>query len=188
MKANLIRRYPKMTSDFVYNDMKKALFNYYVLIRADLKKRWKSLPKMARREAVVSLRYLENVFNNPKKYFSRADTQGDWNNRAIEYAKAKDIGPVDAFYIVHGPREQFIENVKNACYSSELYHELYKLAGLMQNWEYDRTSGRDYVRYNAGRFADEIKKTAERTQRIVDIMDSNPLVRPLKQFVNCFQR
>ena len=26
------------------------------------------------------------------------------------------------------------------------------------------------------------------TQKIVDVMDANPLMRPLKQFVNCFQR
>ena len=188
MQKNLIRRYPQMTSDLVYNDMKKALFNYYVLIRADLKKRWKNLPKMARRDAVVALRYLEQVFNDPKKYFSRADTQASWNNRAVEYAKAKGITAVDAFYIVHSPRDQFAENVKNACYSSEFYRELYKLAGLMQNWEYDRTSNRASFRDNAPRFANEIKKTAERTQKLVDIMDSNPLVRPLKQLVYNFQR
>ena len=188
MQKNLIRRYPQMTSDLVYNDIKRALFNYYVLIRADLKKRWKTLPKIARRDAVVALRYLEGVFNNPKKYFSRADTQGDWNNRAVEYAKENDIGAVDAFYIVHGPREQFAENVKNACFSSELYHNLYKLAGLIQNWEYDRTSNLEYVRGNAPRFADEIKKTAQHTQQVVDITDSNPLVRPLKQLLYNFQR
>ncbi len=188
MKKNLIRRYPKMTSDWVYNDIKKALFNYYVLVRSDLKKHWKSLPKTARRDAGVALRYLEGVFNNPKKYFSRADTQGDWNNRAVEYAKENGIGPVDAFYIVHGPREQFAETVKNACYSSELYHDLYKLAGLIQNWEYDRTSNRASFRDNAQRFADEIKKTAQRTQQVVDIMDSNPLVRPLKQLAYNFQK
>ena len=41
---------------------------------------------------------------------------------------------------------------------------------------------------DVGKVTDEIKKTAERTQRIVDIMDSNPLVRPLKQLVYNFQK
>lgn len=188
MKKSLLAKCPVMTNDNVYNAIKSALFNYYYLMRADLKKRWKSLPKKDRREAVAALRYLENVFNNPAAYFSRAATQDAWNNRAVEYAKSKGTGIVDSFYIVHGPREQFIENVKNACYSHEMYSDLYKLAGVIQNWEYDRTSARSYVRENSQKFADEIIKTAHQTKAVVDIMESNPLVRPLKQFVNCFQR
>ena len=194
MKKNLLMKRPAFNgrgsdaTDYIYAQMKIALFNYYYLIRADLKKRWKSLPKKDRREAVAALRYLEGVFKNPTAHFSRAATQDVWNNRAVEYAKSKGIGVVDAFYIVHGPREQFIENVKNACYSHELYSDLYKLAGLMQNWEYDRTSLQLYIRENSDKFAKEIVNTARETQKIVDIMESNPLVRPLKQFVNCFQR
>ena len=188
MKKSLLVKCPVMTNDNVYNAIKSALFNYYYLMRADLKKRWKSLSKKDRREAVAALRYLENVFNNPSMYFSRAATQDAWNNRAVEYAKSKGIGVVDSFYIVHGPREQFIENVKNACYSHDLYSGLYKLVGLIQNWEYDRTSARSYVRENSQKFADKIIETSRTTQKIVDVMDANPLMRPLKQFVNCFQR
>lgn len=194
MKKSLLMKRPAFNgrggewTDFIYTQMKIALFNYYYLMRADLKKRWKSLPKKDRREAVAALRYLENVFNNPAAYFSRAATQDVWNNRAVEYAKSKGIGIVDSFYIVHGPREQFIENVKNACYLPELYQDLYKFAGLIQNWEYDRTSARSYVRDNSDKFAKEIVNVARKTQKIVDVMDANPLVRPIKQFVNCFQR
>ena len=194
MKKNLLMKRPALNgrgndaTDFIYAQMKIALFNYYYLIRADLKKRWKSLPKKDRREAVAALRYLEGVFKNPAAHFSRAATQDAWNNRAVEYAKSKGIRVVDAFYIVHGPREQFIENVKNACYSHDLYSGLYKLAGFIQNWEYDRTSQQAWVRSGAQKFADEIANTARETQKIVDIMDANPLVRPIKQFVNCFQR
>lgn len=188
MKKSLLAKCPVMTNDNVYNAIKSALFNYYYLMRADLKKRWKSLPKKDRREAVAALRYLENVFNNPAAYFSRAATQDVWNKRAVEYAKSKGIGVVDSFYIVHGPREQFIENVKNACYLPELYQDLYKFAGVIQNWEYDRTSVRPCVRDNSQKFADKIIETSRTTQKIVDVMDANPLVRPLKQFVNCFQR
>lgn len=194
MKKNLLMKRPALNgrgndaTDFIYAQMKIALFNYYYLIRADLKKRWKILTKEERREAVGGLRYLEGVFKNPAAHFSRAATQDAWNNRAVEYAKSKGIGVVDSFYIVHGPREQFIENVKNACYSHELYSDLYKLAGLMQNWEYDRTSLQLYIRENSDKFAKEIVNVARKTQKIVDIMESNPLVRPLKQMVYNFQR
>ena len=194
MKKNLLMKRPGLNgrgndaTDFIYAQMKIALFNYYYLIRADLKKRWKNLTKEERREAVGGLRYLEGVFKNPAEHFSRAATQNAWNNRAVKYAKDKCIGVADAFYIVHGPREQFIENVKNACYSHELYSDLYKLAGLMQNWEYDRTSLQLYIRENSDKFAKEIVNVARKTQKIVDIMESNPLVRPLKQMVHNFQR
>lgn len=194
MKKNLLMKRPALNgrgndvTDFIYAQVKIALFNYYYLIRADLKKRWKNLTKVERREAVGALRYLENVFKNPSKYFSRATTQEAWNNRATEYAKEKSISVTDAFYIVHGPREQFIENVKNACYSHELYSDLYKIAGVIQNWEYDRTSLRPYIRENSDKFAEEIVNVARKTQKIVDIMESNPLVRPLKQLMNNLQR
>lgn len=189
MKKNLLMKRPALngrgndTTDFIYAQMKIALFNYYYLIRADLKKRWKNLTKVERREAVGALRYLECVFKNPVAYFSRAATQNAWNNRAVKYAKEKGIGVVDAFYIVHGPREEFIENVKNACYSHDLYSGLYKLAGSIQNWEYDRTSARPYVRDNSQKFADKIIETSRTTQKIVDAMDANPLVRVFKEFV-----
>lgn len=194
MKKNLLMKRPGLNgrgndaTDYIYAQMKIALFNYYYLIRADLKKRWKILTKEERREAVGGLRYLEGVFKNPDAHFSRAATQDAWNNRAVKYAKDKCIGVVDAFYIVHGPREQFIENVKNACYSHDLYSGLYKLAGCIQNWEYDRTSQQAWVRSGAQKFADEIANTARETQKIVDVMESNPLVRPLKQMVYNFQR
>lgn len=194
MKKSLLLKRPAFDgrggewTDFIYTQVKIALFNYYYLIRADLKKRWKNLPKGERREAVVALRYLEDVFYNPAKYFSRAATQDAWNNRAVEYAQENFVKPADAFYVVHGPREQFIENVKNACYSHEMYSNLYKLAGVIQNWEYDRTSRQAYTRDGAQKFADEIIKTARQTKAVVDVMEANPFVRPFKQLVNNLQR
>ena len=190
MKKNLLAKRPALNGrgndgvDYIYAQLKIALFNYYYLARADLKKRWKSLSKVERREAVGGLRYLEDAFKNPAKYFSRAQTQSSWNNRAVQYAADKKLQNLgDAFYIVHGPKEKFIENVKQAIYSHDLYSALYQLAGNAQNWEYDRTSVHDYLRHQADKFSDEIVKAAKNTQQIVDIMESNPVVRPLKQIV-----
>ena len=190
MKKSLSAKRPVLNGrgndgvDYIYAKLKIALFNYYYLVRSDLKRRWKSLSKVERRDAVAGLRYLEDVFKNPAKHFSRAQTQSSWNNRAVQYATEKGLPNVnDAFYIVHGPREEFIENVKHAVYSHDLYSALCQLASNAQNWEYDRTSVHDYLRYQADRFSDEIVKAAKRTQQIVDIMESNPVVRPLKQIV-----
>lgn len=189
MKENLLSAKQMVEQDNVYIYAKKALFNFYMLIRADLKKRWKSLGKKDHREAIVALRYLEGVVKNPAAHFSRIATQDAWNNRAVEYAQKKGLKNVaDAFFIVHGPREVFIENVKNAVYLPELYHALYTLAGRAQNWEYDRTSNDAYIRGKAERYAEEIIKMAAKTQKLVDLQTANPFVRPFKQFVYNFQK
>mgnify|MGYP003414577495 CR=1 FL=1 len=163
MKKNLLAKRPALNGrgndevDYIYAQLKIALFNYYYLVRADLKKHWKSLSKVERREAVEGLRYLGCVFKNPAKHFSRAQTQSSWNNRAVQYAADKKMQNVEyAFYIVHGPKEEFMENVKHSVYSHDLYRALYQLASNAQKWEYDRTSVHDYVRNQADRFSDEI--------------------------------
>ncbi len=194
MKKTLLNRRPVLNDhvdgvDFIYAQIKIALFNYYYLIRSDLKKRWNTLSKNDRRDAVVVLRYLEDVMKDPAKHFSRTATQNEWNNRAVECMTAKGMKNVaDAFYIVHGPREVFIEGVRNATYSPEMYSDLYKLAGHIQNWEYDRTSMRDYMRKQSNKYSDAITKIAKQTQALVDIQEANPLVRPLKQLMNNLQR
>lgn len=195
MKKSLLAKRPVLNGrgnggvDYIYAQLKIALFNYYYLVRTDLKKRWKSLSKTERREAVEGLRYLEDVFKNPAKHFSRAETQDAWNNRATLYAKLHGLrNPADAFYIVHGPKEHFMENVKQAIYSRDLYIELYQLVKNAQNWEYDRTARDTYFHGVAQRFADEIEKTAKHTQQLVDVKEANPVVRPFKQMFNNWQR
>ena len=191
MKENLLSAKQKIESDYIYTytSAKRALFNFYMLIRADLKKRWKSLGEKDRREAIVALQYLESVVRYPAIHFSRVATQDAWNKRAVEYAQKKGLkNVVDAFFIVLGPREVFIENVKNAVYLPELYHALYTLAGRIQHWEYDRTSNDAYLRGEAERYAEEIIKMAAKTQNLVDLQTANPIVRPFKQFVHNFQK
>lgn len=189
MKENLLSAKQRIERDNVYAQVERALSNFYLLVRADLKKRWKSLDNQDRRDAVVALRYLEGVVRCPAANFSRVATQRAWNNRAVECAQKNGLKNVaDAFYIVHGPREVFIENVKNAVYLPELYHALYTLAGRIQNWEYDRTSNDAYICGKAERYAEEIIKMADKTQKLVDLQTVNPIVRPFKQFVHNFQK
>lgn len=188
-KENLLSAKQRIEQDNVYAQVKRVLFNFYMLVRADLKKRWKSLGKKDRREAIFALRYLEGVVKNPAAHFSRIATQGAWNNRAVEYAQKKGLKNVaDAFFIVHGPREVFIENVKNAVYLPELYHALYTLAGRIQHWEYDRTSNDAYLRSKADSYAEEIVNMANKTQKLVDLQTANPFVRQIKQIVYNFQK
>ena len=189
MKESLLSAKQRIEQDDVYAQVKRVLSNFYLLVRADLKKRWKSLDNQDRRDAVVALRYLEGVVRCPAVNFSRVATQGAWNNRAVEYAQKKGLKNVaEAFFIVHGPREVFIENVKNAVYLPELYHALYTLAGRIQNWEYDRTSNDAYLRSRADSYAEEIVNMANKTQKLVDLQTANPFVRQIKQIAYNLQK
>ena len=126
MKKSLLMRRPALNGrgedeiDFIYAQIKITLFNFYYLIRADLKKRWKTMPHIYRRESITALRFLEDAFKNPAKYFSRAETDCAWRTRAINYANKQGLeNIVDAFYIIESPKDIFMKSVKDAILSQK---------------------------------------------------------------------
>ncbi len=187
IRPTLNKHYENET-DYVYSQIKIALFNYYYLIRADLKNRWKTLSKQDQRDAITSLRYLVQMINNPGLYFSRAATEHMWCERATNYAQEKELkNIVDAFYIVESPKDIVMRNIKDAVFSKDMYSKLYTFITSVQNWEYDRTSKNKYYLSYSSMFADAIVEIAQRTQKHVDVLESNPFVRPVKQFIYNYQ-
>ena len=195
MKKSLLIRRPALNGrgedgiEFIYAQIKITLFNFYYLIRADLKKRWKTMPHTYRRESITALRFLEDAFKNPAKYFSRAETDCAWRTRATNYANNHGLkNIVDAFYIIESPKDIFMKSVKDAILSHDIYSDLYAFVTTVQHWEYDRTSKQEQYLSQSKYCAETIIKTAQKMQKIVNIQDSNPLVRPFKEFAYGFQR
>ena len=81
-----------------------------------------------------------------------------------------------------------MNSVKDAILSHDIYSDLYAFVTTVQNWEYDRTSKQEQYLSQSKYCAETIVKTAQKMQKIVNIQDSNPFVRPFKEFAHGFQR
>jgi len=93
---------------------------------------------------VKSLAYMNAVAENPEKYFSRESTIGDWDARAMEYAKKHGLPTgdgCDAHNFVWSPADVVHINTTNAIFNNKLSCEYRDFCKLVMNWEYNRTSG-----------------------------------------------
>lgn len=93
---------------------------------------------------VKSLAYMNAVAENPEKYFSRESTIGDWDARAMAYAKKYGLPTgdgCDAHNFVWNPADVVHINTTNAIFDNKLSCEYRDFCKLVMNWEYNRTSG-----------------------------------------------
>ena len=93
---------------------------------------------------VRSLAYMNAVAENPEKYFSRESTIGDWNVRAMAYAKKHGLPTGDGCDFrdfVWSPADVVHINTTNAIFNNKLSCEYRDFCKLVMNWEYNRTSG-----------------------------------------------
>lgn len=93
---------------------------------------------------VKSLAYMNAVAENPEKYFSRESTIGDWDARAMAYAKKHGLPTGDGYDFrdfVWNPADVVHINTTNAIFNNKLSCEYRDFCKLVMNWEYNRTSG-----------------------------------------------
>lgn len=93
---------------------------------------------------VKSLAYMNAVAENPEKYFSRESTIGDWDTRAMAYAKKHGLPTGDGYdfhNFVWNPADVVHINTTNAIFNNKLSCEYRDFCKLVMNWEYNRTSG-----------------------------------------------
>ena len=90
-----------------------------------------------------SLEYMYAVAEKPEKYFSREATIADWDARARECAKSKNLPIVDGYdahNLVWSPADIVHINTTNAIFNNKLSCEYLDFCKLVMNWEYNRTS------------------------------------------------
>ena len=182
-----------MTRDYkeqeVVQAIQEALVSLKVLVRADVKKYWRSLSREEQFAAGRGLAFIDGVAKEPAKYFSRAKTELAWKQRANSFAQAKGLERVaDAFYIVQSPKDLAMSGMADALKTFDLRKEAYRLFDAIQNWEYNRTSSDASLRYIASRDADAIVAAAKRLSDQVKIVQSHPVLKPFRQVVHGFRQ
>jgi hypothetical protein len=91
-----------------------------------------------------SLAYMNAVAENPEKYFSRESTIGDWDARAMAYAKKHGLPTGDGYdfhNFVWNPADVVHINTTSAIFDNKLSCKYRDFCKLVMNWEYNRTSG-----------------------------------------------
>ena len=163
----------------------KAGFNSLrVLARAELAKRWKGLSTADKYAAGRSLVYMGDVAKDYEKYFSRANTEVAWRERAAVYAQQHKLeNMAAAYYIIPDPTGIVIDNSYAALYG-RMWSDFYKFASCVQCWEYARSLCEPYDIILMDQYGEKIKNMTARYRARAEVQQSNPLVRPLKRLMN----
>ncbi len=173
-----------MVSD-VYAAAKSGMDSFRFLARVSLRRNWAKMSGASRRDAVAALCYMCRVSNNIPGHFSREHTYDKWIARADEFIETNNILPpmkYTAYYIVQSPKDVVVNDSAAAfCNNSELRREYYNFCSMIQDWEYDRTSGMRIILQNAYKYADRIKQDSDNLKWLVGVEKSNPFIRPFKK-------
>ena len=126
----------------VQGKIKETLMNYKNLIKLSLKDSvffmiaWKKMPLKERVDFARTLVYMEQVAKNPKKYFSKAETDAAWFNRVQKYADENAVSVEDAFEEVQCPCDIVYEKCGNVLKQTPFYSDYFDFLVCVQNYEY----------------------------------------------------
>jgi len=180
------------TEQEIYASIKNGFECFVFLMRQNIAKRWSKMSLGDKCAAARALVYMGGVAQEPRKYFSREETNNQWTLRAHQWTTKHDIAPENkgcAYYVIQSPADVVVSKSIGAFGDgSPLWREYYNFCRNIQNWEYDRTSSIGAFRDIADKFADKIVRDAANLQKIVQIKQSNAFVRPFKQLAYSFQR
>lgn len=181
----------KLSDEQIYAAIKSGFKDFQYLARAGVKKAWVKMTVADRYAAGRALANIGDVARSPEKYFSRENTQKDWQFRLETYSREHnlELGSIHALYFVYSPMDIVWDDAVDAFKNNpDLHRQYYNFCKAVQNWEYDRTSRYIVTRENAYKFADKIVRDAQNLAVLAQIQKSNPLVRPLKRMVYSVQR
>ncbi len=181
--------YKKYTEAEVYVAIKRGFDALYQLSRAELKKDWKKFDVAQKYSVGRGLVQLRDVAKQPGQSFSRVATGEQWRQRAREWATAKGVDVSFAYYIVEDPAmivQNKVEPAFGAMRNNDLFREYIKFCELVQKWEYRRTSEKNACA--ADMIAQELVAKAERFVKLMEVKNSNCLVRPIKELLCSYSR
>ena len=177
----------KGSVEYVYEQIRHMLFNSFILARADVVRLWGKMNYNQRREAAKALLVMEEVAKRPEIYFSREKTWAAWKQRADEYTKQHNIKDTGfAYYIVQDPKGIVCHAAAGAM-TAKMNQVYYNACDLVQKWEYARTNPTESRAYEAMQYAQGIEKKNKELAARANVVQSNCVVRPLKQLVYNFQ-
>lgn len=158
----------------VYRVIKMSLRDILFMARGELASAVvrKNLDQTNYHKAMRAHGYLLNVANRPQDYFSRDNTEQEWEKRIRDYQKQGGFLSNDrkaVAYIVGGPAREvelkaeplFVYN--RGCYARKLLRDLLV---LVQEWEYKRTSKDKAEVAEADKIANKIFAMREKTKSI----------------------
>ena len=128
----------------VYKAIKSVFSDFAEIGRESFAKEWKSLDKEKRNDAVRAEIYLKKVASNPQEFFSRAATERTWSAKIRAYQqhggyKSDDRDAVA--FIVGSPKTDVDNNVRPMFVKNSNLFSLFRdFTGMVQDWEYCRTS------------------------------------------------
>ena len=173
----------------VLSAIQTALDSMKVLLRADVKKHWKTLDRRQQFAAGRALASFDGIRADYAKHFSRAMTEKAWQGRANAFAGEKKLNRVeDAYYIVADPKGVAMQNLSACLVSADMGKQVYRLFDAIQNWEYSRTSKDKGAQYLAPRDAATIMEMARDLSARAKIVQAHPVVKPFRQVVYGLQQ
>lgn len=164
----------------IQNKVKETLVNYNKLIKLCLKNNiffmiaWKNMNLSERVSFARALVYMESVAKNPKKYFSKSQTNGAWRRRVNRYVAETGVSIKIAYNSVPAPcdivYEKCIDVLKRISYHLDYYDFLVSI----QNYEYSNNVSRKS--FNAQCIIDE----SERIKRLLINKQENKWLRAMR--------
>lgn len=163
----------------VFEAVKIGLDNLTGLARARLKARWKTMNFKEKRAAARALVYMQQVAKNPDAYFSRGATELAWRQRAVEYAKEKNLADFRmAYYVVQCPTGVVWQNAMPAFFDAN-GRNYYNFCKSVEYWMYNMHNNR---------YAQQIVEDANKYKKENAIESANCFMRPIVAFGQNFQR
>ncbi len=92
----------------IYESIKSGFESFAFLVRQNIAKKWPTMSRGDKYAAARALVYMGGVARDPRKYFSRELTNGQWVGRAHQWAQEHKIASQDsscAYYIIQSPTD-----------------------------------------------------------------------------------
>lgn len=181
-----MQKYDVRTVD---NAITSGFVNFYIWVRYNVTKNWKSMTRTEKMAAARALVLMGQVAKNPKDFLSRAKTEDAWRYSGENFANAQKIDKRTSYLIVQSPVDILWNNVAGAFKNSpDLYMGYYRFCKMVLNWEYDRTSTNNTFRDYAYKYEQGIIDESKRIKINADIAQTTAFMRPIKALVKKFSR
>ena len=164
----------------VQSKIKETLMNYKKLIKLSLKNSiffiitWKNMSLNEQVDFARALVFMEKLEKNPKKYFSKSQTNGAWKRRVNRYVAETGTSVKNAYDSVLAPCDVVYEKCEDVLKLSSYDSDYYDFLVSVQNYQYsDQLSHKSF---NAQCIIDE----SERIKDLLMNKQENKWLRAMK--------
>lgn len=149
----------------VQSKIKETLMNYKKLIKLSLKNSiffiitWKNMSLNEQVDFARALVFMEKLAKNPKKYFSKSQTNGAWKRRVNRYVAETGTSVKNAYDSVLAPCDVVYEKCEDVLKLSSYDSDYYDFLVSVQNYQYsDQPSHKSLEAYNITNKSKQVKK------------------------------